>query len=239
MVKPKQKESKEEQAGSLRGKNRFAIPERQPRPKDSTYFDLFFKEAGIVTEPPSDNHQLVHPATRIAEVTELTPKFVPSAKMSRPGRADTEKRVVLEESVRTDASRNPDITSARAATETLPISTEPGFLSAIDLYSEFEARWRFVFRKGELRVLKALYDMTYGIGIKEIFTSPAQIAVAADVDKRHCQRVIRKLESMGMVEKGETFNTKTKKGTMYRLHLAQQATQSTSPRVTHLFDEEM
>lgn len=233
MVKPKQKESKE-QAESLRGKNRFAIPERPPRPKDSTYFDLFFKEAGIVTELPGDNQQPIRPTTKTAEITELPPKSVPNAKAPRPVRAVTEKGVISDESRRADTPR-----STHTAAETLPISAEPISISATELYSEFEVRWKFVFRKGELRVLKALYNMTHGAGIKEIFTSPAQIAVVADVDKRHCQRVIRKLESMGMVEKGETYNTKTKKGTMYRLHLSQKAVNSTTSRITHLYDEEM
>lgn len=117
------------------------------------------------------------------------------------------------------------------------IKSNEAQISLPSSFEQLELRWKAVLRRAELSVLKALYEMIYAQGLTELLTSPAQISVRAGIDKRHCQRVIAKFEMLGLIEKGETFNTKTKKGTVYHLHLVPHFSPSSTPRVFHFEDE--
>jgi hypothetical protein len=67
-----------------------------------------------------------------------------------------------------------------------------------------------------------------------------KLAAAAGIKERQCYNVVAQLELLGFVERPEIFNTSTKKGTIFRLHLSprQTATASGPSRRYHIGQEE-
>jgi hypothetical protein len=84
-------------------------------------------------------------------------------------------------------------------------------------------QWRPFLSDGEMCVLEALFQMTHAVGSDHCLTSMPRIAAAAGISERQTYNVVRGLEKYGFIERPETFNTPTKKGTVFRLHLTRLA----------------
>ncbi len=97
--------------------------------------------------------------------------------------------------------------------------------SAPMTFDEFVARWGFVLRSGgragKLRICQVLYDNTYAAGRGTFFTSYEKLAKLAGLEKKQCAINVKQLENLGFVERLNIYNTATKQGTEFRLHLEQ------------------
>lgn len=110
-------------------------------------------------------------------------------------------------------------------------------------FDEFVARWSFVLRSGgrdgKLRVCRVLYDHTYAAGRDTFFTSYEKLARLAGLEKKQCAINVKQLESLGFVERLNIYNTATKQGTDFRLHLEQLPPQSRRIPRHHYYDEDL
>ena len=105
-------------------------------------------------------------------------------------------------------------------------------------FGDFSRRWSPILRSGQMSVCRALFDMTYGAGRTECFTSMPKLAAAARLKERQCYNVVAQLELLGFIERPEIFNTPTKKGTVFRLFLTPQTPTAGVNRRYHIGGEE-
>lgn len=106
--------------------------------------------------------------------------------------------------------------------------------------AEFEKHfgdWRPFLTQGQISILEALFDMTHAQGNTDCFTSNARLAAAAGISARQTSHILNDLERLGFIARLETFNTRTKKGTILRLFLTRQMTPLNVTRRYHLVDE--
>lgn len=89
-----------------------------------------------------------------------------------------------------------------------------------------------------MSVCRALFEMTYSVGLSECFTSMPKLAAAAGLKERQCYNVVSQLEQLGFIDRPEIYNTPTKKGTVFRLHLAPQFNPAGSGRRYHIGGED-
>lgn len=104
-------------------------------------------------------------------------------------------------------------------------------------FERYFGEWKPFLTQGQISVLEALFDMTHAQEQAECFTSNAKIARAAGISARQTSAILKDLERFGFIARLETFNTRTKKGTIFHLHLTRQATPVSVKRVYHLEDE--
>ncbi len=105
-------------------------------------------------------------------------------------------------------------------------------------FGDFSRRWAPILRSGQMSVCRALFELTYGVGQTECFTSMPKLAAAAGLKERQCYNVVSQLEQLGFIDRPEIYNTPTKKGTVFRLHLAPQFNPSGSGRRYHIGGED-
>jgi hypothetical protein len=88
---------------------------------------------------------------------------------------------------------------------------------------EFVDRWGIMLRSGgrlgKLRICEVLYEQTHAVGVDTFFTSYTKLARLANLEKKQCSTNIRQLETLGFVERINVYNTATKQGTEFKLHL--------------------
>ncbi|MGI9105472.1 MAG: hypothetical protein ACR2G4_04400 [Pyrinomonadaceae bacterium] len=111
-------------------------------------------------------------------------------------------------------------------------------------FEEFVARWDFVLRSGgragKLRICQVLYENTYAAGRDSFFTSYEKLAKLTGLEKKQCAINIKQLESLGFVERLNIYNTATRQGTEFRLHLEQlPPRERKAPRHHHYYDEDL
>jgi DNA-binding MarR family transcriptional regulator len=97
-------------------------------------------------------------------------------------------------------------------------------------FDENFGQWRPFLSEAQMCVLEALYNMTHATGVAECLTSMPKLAAAAGVSERQTYNVVKELERNGFIERPETFNTPTKKGTVFRLLLSRRTTPSPERR---------
>lgn len=105
-------------------------------------------------------------------------------------------------------------------------------------FGDFSKRWAPILRSGQMSVCRALFDLTYGAGQAECFTSMPKLAAAAGLKERQCYNVVAQLELLGFIERPEIFNTPTKKGTVFRLFLTPQTSPTGLNRRYHIGGDE-
>ena len=141
---------------------------------------------------------------------------------------------------------------ARAESRTQPLvvpETVPSGKAATDAkpapmtFDEFVARWGFALRSGgrvgKLRICQVLYDNTYAAGRDTFFTSYEKLAKLTGLEKKQCAINVKQLESLGFVERLNIYNTATKQGTEFRLHLEQLPPQARRSPRHHYYDEDL
>lgn len=112
---------------------------------------------------------------------------------------------------------------------TQPDAGETHFVSSQSIeFDQYFGQWIPFLTKGQAKILRALFEMTYAIGLEECLTSTSQLAAAADMSERQTASVAQDLERLGFLARPETYNTRTRKGTIFRLFLTRQ---TDSPRV--------
>jgi hypothetical protein len=103
-------------------------------------------------------------------------------------------------------------------------------------FEEHFGQWRPFLSEGQMCILEALYDMTHAKGTDNCMSSMPKLAAAAGVSERQTYNVVKELEKHGFIERPETFNTPTKKGTIFRLHLTRRAIPTVPDRHYHYED---
>ena len=86
---------------------------------------------------------------------------------------------------------------------------------------ELVRKWKEDFRvhSGEIKVLRALYGLTHGVGNNECVTTQEKLAEAANLQRRQCINNVNTLEKMGFIERVEVYNEKGQRGIKLRFNL--------------------
>ena len=202
-------EPKTKPEGRVAGRSKFRLPERPPRVVETNPLREILQEAKAQEEA------LRH-----------------STPLSRPTPA---KRIA-------GVGRDPIAVTHPAPAQRIAgvsggASSAPDEIAEIS-FGNFSKRWSPILRSGQMSVCRVLFDMTYGSGQSECFTSMPKLAVAAGLKERQCYNVVAQLESLGFIERPEIFNTPTKKGTIFRLFLSPQSPALASDRRYHIGGEE-
>lgn len=110
-------------------------------------------------------------------------------------------------------------------------------------FDEFVARWGFVLRSGgragKLRICQVLYENTFGAGRDTFFTSYEKLARLTDLEKKQCAINVKQLESLGFIERLNIYNTATRQGTEFKLHLEQLPPSARRVPRHHYYDEDL
>lgn len=110
-------------------------------------------------------------------------------------------------------------------------------------FDEFVSRWGFVLRSGgragKLRICEVLYNNTYAVGRETFFTSYEKLAKLAGLEKKQCAINVKQLESLGFIERLNIYNTATKQGTDFKLHLEQLSPNARRAPRHHYYDEDL
>jgi hypothetical protein len=110
-------------------------------------------------------------------------------------------------------------------------------------FEEFVSRWGFVLRSGgrigKLRICEVVYENTYGAGRETFFTSYEKLARLAGLEKKQCAINVKQLESLGFIERLNIYNTATKQGTEFKLHLEQLPPGARRPPRQYYYDEDL
>ena len=192
------------------GKSKFRLPERAPRPVEENPLRELLKEAKAqeaALEPEAPQPRQVTPVMEIAGVA--TTQAV--------------------ESFHTPVISNAGVSKS--------VGEESNTESSAISFAEFSRRWSPILRSGQMGVCRALFEMTYGLGQTECFTSMPKLAEAAGLKERQCYNVVGQLELLGFIERPEVFNTSTQKGTIFRLHLEPRPPESRTERRYHIGGE--
>ncbi|MGB9179687.1 MAG: hypothetical protein WCB68_10630 [Pyrinomonadaceae bacterium] len=82
-------------------------------------------------------------------------------------------------------------------------------------------KWKQIYRlnKGELKVMKVMFDLSHGAGVSECYIKVPEVAASAQLKKRRCQYVIRSLEDLGFLDRLEDYDPTNRLGTKYRVNL--------------------
>ena len=208
MAEPKTKPERR-----VAGRSKFRLPERPPRVVETNPLREILQEAKAQEEALAKPAPQVRttPAKRIAGVAQsssATARDTPAQNIAGVVRPDTARSVHT-----------------------------PAKVAGIS-FGEFSRRWSPILRSGQMSVCRVLFDMTYGAGLAECFTSMPKLAEAAGLKERQCYNVVAQLELLGFIERPEIFNTPTKKGTVFRLFLSPQTPPAGSNRRYHIGGEE-
>jgi len=110
-------------------------------------------------------------------------------------------------------------------------------------FEDFVERWGFILRSGgragKLRICEVLYKNTYAIGEETFFTSYEKLAKLSGLEKKQCAINVKQLETLGFIERLNIFNTATKQGTEFKLHLSQLPPGVRRKPRHHYYDEEL
>lgn len=206
MAEPKTKPERR-----VAGKSKFRLPERQPRVSEINPLREILQEAKAQEEalssPQPRPHARPTPAKPIAGVVSnptANANDTPAQKIAGVGRAVTP-----------------------APPSELGNDSPASF-------GDFSKRWSPILRSGQMSVCRVLFELTYGVGEAECFTSMPKLAAAAGLKERQCYNVVAQLEQLGFIERPEIFNTPTKKGTVFRLFLTPRDLLSGANRRYHI-----
>lgn len=106
-----------------------------------------------------------------------------------------------------------------------------------DAFEGIFGQWRPFLSEAQMFILEALYNMTHAVGTDRCLTSMPKLAAASGVSERQTYNVVKELEKHGFIERPETFNTPTKKGTIFRLNLTRQTSPTGANRHYHYGDK--
>ena len=192
------------------GKSKFRLPERTPRPVEENPLRELLKEA------------------KAQEEAGLEPKA--RATRDTPVKKIAGVRVVQKKEINaTPASEiaGVSLTKTSEAADEAPLIT----------FAEFSRRWSPILRSGQMGVCRALFEMTFEVGLTECFTSMPRLAEAAGLKERQCYNVVSQLELLGFIERPEIFNTPTQKGTVFRLNIEPRPPSDRAERRYHIGGE--
>jgi hypothetical protein len=190
------------------GKSKFRLPERQPRVVETNPLREILQEAKAQEEALTNEAQSLTPAKNITGVGKSSSTQIRSKKVA----SDTPAK---------------DIAGVSGEIVSSPDTIAQSF-------GEFSKRWSPILRSGQMSVCRVLFEMTHSVGLDECFTSMPKLAEAAGLKERQCYNVVSQLEQLGFIDRPEIYNTPTKKGTVFRLHLSPQFNPAAPGRRYHI-----
>jgi hypothetical protein len=107
------------------------------------------------------------------------------------------------------------------------------------VFDDYFGQWRPYLPQAQVCVLEALFNMSHALEMNECLTSMPKLAAAAGISERQTYNVVKELEKNGFLERSETFNTPTKKGTIFRLFLTRQKATDLANRRYHFSDSKI
>jgi hypothetical protein len=184
-------------------------------------------DARRVAEPSSDDESAAQTRPEPASQTKLQP------------RAQAEPVLVR----RLDDARAESRVPA-ASRETAEVGKSATALPVAPMtFDEFVARWGFILRSGgragKLRICQVIYENTFGTGQEKYFTSYEKLAKLTDLEKKQCAINVKQLETLGFIERLNIYNTATKQGTEFKLHLEQLPPDARRVPRHHYYDEDL
>ena len=191
------------------GKSKFRLPERAARPVEENPLRELLKEAKAQEEAALEPKAR---AIRHTPVKKIAGVWV----------------APVEEAIDTPAMSDAGV-SLSATSE---VASEPPIT-----FAEFSKRWSPILRSGQMGVCRALFEMTYEVGLAECFTSMPRLAESAGLKERQCYNVVAQLELLGFIERPEIFNTPTQKGTVFRLNVEPRPPSDRAERRYHIGGE--
>jgi hypothetical protein len=184
-----------------------------------------------------DDPRAAEPSPVEEAVTQALPEPAPQAKLLRP-RAQAEPAAVRRLEEARAESRVPAAREAEGAGESSNAAP-----AATMTFDEFVARWGFVLRSGgragKLRICQVLYENTFGAGRETFFTSYEKLARLTGLEKKQCAINVKQLESLGFIERLNIYNTATRQGTEFKLHLEQLPPGARRIPRHHYYDEDL
>lgn len=202
-------EAKTKPEGRVAGRSKFRLPERPPRVIETNPLREILQEAKAQEEA------LKKPAPPT--------KDTPAKRIAGVGRDPVAVARPTPAQKVTGVSSVDENGSSIALEKAAEIS-----------FGDFSKRWSPILRSGQMSVCRVLFELTYGVGQAECFTSMPKLAAAAGLKERQCYNVVAQLESLGFIERPEIFNTPTKKGTIFRLFLSPQSPANAPDRRYHI-----
>jgi hypothetical protein len=110
-------------------------------------------------------------------------------------------------------------------------------------FDDFIARWGFILRSGgragKLRICQVLYENTYGAEQDTFFTSYEKLAKLTGLEKKQCAINVKQLENLGFIERVNIYNTATRQGTEFKLHLEQLPPSARRAPRHYYYDEDL
>lgn len=157
----------------------------------------------------------------LKEVSDLEPSEKVSDRAIPKPRRGVEDTIRVVPDVRSRPLRGSQQSNKESEQRQSPVP--PAERAGMSSLEEFVDRWGIVLRSGgrvgKLRICEVLYEQTYGVGVDTFFTSYTKLAKLTNLEKKQCSTNIRQLETLGFVERINVFNTATKQGTEFKLHL--------------------
>jgi hypothetical protein len=192
--------------------------EQSAQRKDVESQAVLREEASVAATPPEE-----HPQDPSATV--ISEEVVSPAESQQAQKAATVENVRAEHAE--VSSSGPVLGDDESVVRTAAKAAE---------FEEFFGQWEPFLTDGQAKVLRALFEMTYAIGRSECLTSTSRLAAAAGMSERQTSSIARDLEKLGFISRPETFNTRTKKGTVFQLFLSRQNSTTSVKRHYHFED---
>ena len=141
-------------------------------------------------------------AAAVDESRASTPSIKPPASIAN-----------LRPAVQTASRRTRQRPSTAKASTATPVA-----IGTADYYAQ---KWKQIYRlnKGEIKVMKVMFDLSHGTGSSECYIKVPEVAESAQLKKRRCQYVIRSLEELGFLDRLEEYDPASRLGTKYRVNL--------------------
>lgn len=183
---------KEKKTTRVAGKRKFELPPREIRVVD----DNPVRELLLSIKPP-----IVSDLPAVIQRQENAPlKIVePYIQPATPNLKPSKKQAVK-------ATNNPD-------------KQQQSNIARGQDFDYFRRKYERLLGKARMIVCEAIYDLSLGVGNPDCFYSVGKLALETGFTERYIFKLVGQLDALGFIEKVETFNTATKKGTIFRLHL--------------------
>lgn len=104
-------------------------------------------------------------------------------------------------------------------------------------FEDFENSFRKRLSKSQLRICKVLFRMTYAIGATSCLIRVNDLMEQAQVKRRNLFLSLKELEKAGFIERGDIYNTPTKRGMKISFYPAPRIRKTPALRTFHYIDD--
>lgn len=208
MAEPKQNQNKREA-----GTRKFKLPEREARDVGDNPLRELLAEARVQEEASSLANNQSLAASTVEHLRTDDSLFAPFAPVTAGGEEIPASPVVA-------IALNPVESRVRASSpSSLKLAASPTSITGnLKSFKDFTEKWSLFLKPNQIAICRVLWEMTYAVGEERCFSSMARLAASAKTSERQCYRTVMQLERRGFIERVETFNTASTKGTIFRLH---------------------